>query len=536
MSIHRFLVSFFVVLILLLGGLVAALGILSSLHVEGTEGEQRRFASYKLADELRQSSDDLTRMARLYVTTGDERFADHFNEVLAIRMGKAPRPREYDLVYWDLVTEDGARPRESGEAISLDDLMVEQGFSVEEFRKLTEAREKSDKLVGMENVAMNAVRGRFADDRGGFTRTADPDLDLARSIMFGPDYLREKAQIMTPINEFLQILDRRTNAEVGELRKQMGKVVLGSLGFGFGALLFSLLALLWLRKRVLHPLALVAAATDHVAKGDYEQRVEYESSDELGTLVTAFNAMVEQTRASVEKLKASNDTLEEHRKDLEREKNISESLLLNVLPAVIARRLREGETPIADEFPEVSVMFADLVNFTELAEKLGPFELVKLLNEIFEMFDQRLDEFGLEKIKTIGDCYMVVAGIPEPQADHAKRIGEFALAVRDDFQRFAAGRGLGISLRIGVHSGTAIAGVVGTKKFTYDLWGDVVNVASRIESTGQPGRIHVSEAFMIRLKDTFQFSDHATVELKGKGPMATYFLEGRRYEQSSPLH
>ena len=218
---------------------------------------------------------------------------------------------------------------------------------------------------------------------------------------------------------------------------------------------------------------------------------------------------------------------------MEREKKKSEDLLLNVLPSVIAQRLRDGETTIADEFPEVSVMFADLVNFTELAEELGPHELVRLLNDIFALLDRRLEEWGLEKIKTIGDCYMVVAGIPEPVADHAHRIGEFALAVREDFSRFVAARGLDIKIRVGVHSGTAIAGVVGTKRFAYDLWGDVVNVASRIESTGVAGKIHVSEAFMVRLADTFVFELHGDIDVKGKGIMRTYFLEGRRYDLSA---
>jgi len=536
-SIHRFLISSFVLLIVLLGALFASLMRLAELHDMRTESEHRRYVSYKLADELRQSSDDLTRMARLFVATGEERFAEYFDEILAIRMGKKPRPTEYDLVYWDLVDENGTRPRPNGEAISLDDLMVAQGFTVEEFRKLTEARERSDGLVRMEAIAMNAIRGQFVDDTGRFSRAGDSDPELARTIMFGPEYLSAKAQIMTPINEFLQLLDQRTMAEVDNLRARGRRLMVLSLIISFAALSLSILAIFWLHRRVLRPLGLVSAATKKVAQGEFEHQVDYHSRDEFGNLVTVFNSMVEETRGSVSELQASNRSLEEHRKDLEREKQVSEGLLLNVLPAVIAQRLRDGETTIADEFPEVSVMFADLVDFTTLAEKLGPFELVGLLNDLFEMFDERLDEFELEKIKTIGDCYMVVAGIPVPQVDHAQRIAEFALAVRDDFARFVKERGLKIDLRIGMHSGTAIAGVVGTRKFAYDLWGDVVNVASRIESSGSPGKIHVSDAFMIRVKDSFLFEDHGTVDLKGKDPMHTYYLKKKRYQptQNSSL-
>jgi len=326
------------------------------------------------------------------------------------------------------------------------------------------------------------------------------------------------------------MLQERTAAETSAIRAESRFWIGLALIFSLSTLAICTLGFLWLRRRVLAPLRLLSAATERVTRGDYDEPVGYESRDEIGALVGAFDSMVESTRDSVTGLVASNESLEESRRELEREKQISESLLLNVLPAVIAERLRNGETTIADEFPDVSVMFADLVNFTPLSERLGPFELVKLLNEIFETFDQRLDAYGLEKIKTIGDCYMVVGGVPIPQADHAQRLGDFALAIRDDFEKLARDRDLDIQIRIGLHSGTAIAGVVGTKKFAYDLWGDVVNVASRIESTGSPGRIHVSDGFMVRLKDSFRFEPRGEVELKGKGRMETYFLEGRRYD------
>lgn len=533
MRISRLLLLIFSVLILGLGALFGSLLLLSKTQEEIAASEYRRFASFKLADELRQSSDDLTLMARLYVTTGEQRFADYFREILEIRSGERPRPQDYDLVYWDLVGKDGQRPRPDGTAMSLEDLMFEQGFSLLEFSKLSEAKENSDDLVRLEDIAMNAVRGQFEDGQGGFTRAGAPDLELAQRIMFGENYLEAKASIMEPINEFFVLLDERTKQEVSVLRSRGNQLMVVSLLISVTVFGLSIASIIVLSKKVLWPLSLISAATHHVGQGNYDHHIKHRSKDEVGQLVKAFNAMVDETRSSVSELHQTNDTLQEHKRELEREKKKSEDLLLNVLPSVIAQRLRDGETTIADEFPEVSVMFADLVNFTELAEELGPHELVRLLNDIFALFDRRLEEWGLEKIKTIGDCYMVVAGIPEPVADHAHRIGEFALAVREDFSRFVAARGLDIKIRVGVHSGTAIAGVVGTKRFAYDLWGDVVNVASRIESTGVAGKIHVSEAFMVRLADTFVFELHGDIDVKGKGIMRTYFLEGRRYDLSA---
>jgi class 3 adenylate cyclase len=411
--------------------------------------------------------------------------------------------------------------------------MIEQGFSLQEFSKLEHAEEASDDLAELETIAMNAMQGRFDDGSGRFERHGEPDMERAREIMFGDDYLHAKAAIMQPIHEFLVLLDERTTNEVAQLRASGDKLLIAALMICFFTFVLSVASVFVLRRKVTKPLALVSEATRRVSKGDYDQPIEHQSRDEVGRLVQAFNTMVDSTRRSVSELHDANQALRENQQELEREKQKSEDLLLNVLPSVIAKRLKEGETTIADEFPEVSVMFVDMVGFTQLTEALGPHELVRLLNDIFALFDRRLEDFGLEKIKTIGDCYMVVAGLPEPVANHAHRMGDFAFAIREDFARFVATHGLDVRIRIGIHSGTAIAGVVGTKKFAYDLWGDVVNVASRMESTGVPGRIHVSESFMIRLKDTYEFESHGEIEVKGKGLMRTFFLTGHRYEATS---
>ena len=207
MTINRLLIVFFSLLIILLTATMGCLVWLFNTEVAITASSERRFESYKLADELRQSSDDLTTMARLYVSTGDERFAIQFQEILDIRSGEAARPDNYDRVYWDLVIKDGERPGASGEAVSLENRMIEEGFTTLEFSKLSESQRLSNDLVRLESIAMNAVRGRFDDGTGQFNRAGEPDFELARQLMFGNDYLRAKAAIMEPINEFLALLD-----------------------------------------------------------------------------------------------------------------------------------------------------------------------------------------------------------------------------------------------------------------------------------------------------------------------------------------
>ena len=206
------------------------------------------------------------------------------------------------------------------------------------------------------------------------------------------------------------------------------------------------------------------------------------------------------------------------------EQERSESLLLNVLPASIADRLRDREDVIADGFADVTVMFADLVDFTVRSDGVSPGEVVQELNGLFTVFDELAERHGLEKIKTIGDAYMVAGGIPDPRPDHAEAVALMALAVRDAVSGRHDPGGRPLEVRIGIDTGPVVAGVIGRHKFSYDLWGDTVNTASRMESHGVPGRIQVTERTYRRLKDDFDFEYRGPVEVKGKGEMVTWFL------------
>jgi len=206
----------------------------------------------------------------------------------------------------------------------------------------------------------------------------------------------------------------------------------------------------------------------------------------------------------------------------------SERLLLNILPAAIAQRLKQNTALIADSFPEVTVLFADIVGFTKLAERISASEVVQILNKIFSAFDGLAVSHNLEKIKTIGDAYMVVGGLPVSRPDHAEAIAEMALDMQDEIASFNAENRESFSMRIGIHSGPVVAGVIGANKFVYDLWGDTVNVASRMESHGIPGCIQMSEATYLRLRDKYIFTQRGTIRVKGKGDMTTYLLASRK--------
>lgn len=212
---------------------------------------------------------------------------------------------------------------------------------------------------------------------------------------------------------------------------------------------------------------------------------------------------------------------------LKEEKEKSEKLLLNILPASIADKLKGGATTIADAHPDASVLFADIVGFSDLAHNKSPQEVVSLLNEIFSCFDTLVEKYDLEKIKTIGDEYMVVGGLPLPQTGHLRSTALLAVEMLNTIAQFTNEENRSISLRVGIHAGPVVAGVIGTKKFAYDLWGETVNLASRMESQGLPGKIQVTETVYTALKDQgeFQFTYRGDIGIKGHGRMSTYWLE-----------
>jgi class 3 adenylate cyclase len=248
---------------------------------------------------------------------------------------------------------------------------------------------------------------------------------------------------------------------------------------------------------------------------------------------TLLEGQAAQIQLANTELSEKNAVIELERKELEHSNSLldaaheeSESLLLNILPAPIAHRLKSGERAIADKFDAVTVLFADIVGFTKLSANTTPEELVQDLNAVFGRFDDLAKKYGLEKIKTIGDAYMIAGGLPERSQDHTESVARFALAIQAVIQEesLRTSKGEQVQLRVGIHTGEAVAGVIGTSKFSYDLWGDTVNTASRMESHGEAGKIHVSEEVFATLHGKFVFEERDEIDIKGKGRMKTYFL------------
>ena len=230
--------------------------------------------------------------------------------------------------------------------------------------------------------------------------------------------------------------------------------------------------------------------------------------------------------------KRTEKALHVYSEKLEEAEKETRRLLLNVLPESVADRLKTAPGIIAESFSNVTVLFADIVGFTQLSSQYKPEVIVQILNELFSTFDALVQQHNLEKIKTIGDAYMVVGGAPIPRPDHAPAIAELALGIKDAVAKYNESNRSSYTFRVGINSGPVVAGIIGTKKFSYDLWGDTVNIASRMESHGLPGEIQVSEGTYTLLQDGYVFDDRGEIEIKGKQPMRAYLLKGRREKKS----
>lgn len=240
--------------------------------------------------------------------------------------------------------------------------------------------------------------------------------------------------------------------------------------------------------------------------------------------------VTERKQAQIE-LQQAKELAESALQQLREEQEKSERLLLNILPKPIADRLKDDQITIADSFEEATVLFADIVNFTLFSGQITPPEVVGILNTIFSTFDRLVERYGLEKIKTIGDAYMVVGGLPTPRPEHVEAIADLALDMQAEIANMVLEDGTSFQLCIGIHTGPVVAGVIGTRKFIYDLWGDTVNTASRMESQGLANAIQVTEVVYQRLHDRYRLTKRGTIHIKGKGEMTTYLLCGRESAQ-----
>ncbi len=530
MKLRTFFSIFFLLLVALAGANLA-LGVFLEKALRELEGSHSELqALTTLAEDLVFSSQWQTRFARGYISNNDPRRVEWYNIIEGILNGEIARPKDYNFGYWDLVNGGIIPPPEkkSDGAVSIEDRFLSQNITAPELNKLKEARSYLEKTVAVERAAMHAVDGEFDDGGGAFSRKGKSDRALATKLLFSDEYRKLNGDLTLKISQMQDMIRQRYAATI--LKKQaFGDALFAANSYiNFGLFGLVILSLIFLRNRFSVRASQLMAVVRDIGSGNLAARAPVSGHDEISELATTINTMAENLNVAFDKLEDKIKLSGKALSDLEIERARSEKLLHNILPAAIAARLRGGEETIAEVFPEVTVFFSDIVGFTGLSAKLGPHATVNMLNALFEKFDELVEKHGVEKIKTIGDSYMVVGGVPNRDPLHCQHIADFALEAQAFIISYAEGVPYPLQMRTGIHTGTVAAGVVGRKRFSYDLWGDVVNVASRFESTGQPDKIHVSEAVKVRLHDDYVFLDGGTVELKGKDATRSFFLIGKK--------
>ena len=309
LSIKRIFIAFFAITVVLATLTMLALLRVSSKENEAKQAADSRYQSYLLADELRQSSDDLTRLARTYVVSGDPAYEQQYMDILAIRNGQKPRPKNYERIYWDFVAAGAPVPPSSGQTIALSELMKRAGFTDQEFAKLKEAEANSNELVHTEVIAMNAVKGKFDDGKGGFTREGPPDPDMARRIMHDKAYHQNKAKIMQPVNEFLALLDERTSAEVAAASAAFERAQLLAQALQAMSVIAAVACLLFAYRYIRSGLQQAIDTAECIAGGDLTRNIDSSRSDEIGQLLQAMEHINKGLADMIGNIRSSTDQM-----------------------------------------------------------------------------------------------------------------------------------------------------------------------------------------------------------------------------------
>jgi len=320
-------------------------------------------------------------------------------------------------------------------------------------------------------------------------------------------------QIQKLLDQEATIQQNRLQSDLNNGKGQLSNAQKTSL-IGSLVILLAGLILAWaIGQDIARPIVRLTEVAENIKAGDLNARSGINSHDEIGILSDTFNSMTSNLQNTLESLR------------IEQEK--SENLLLNILPKDIAELLKNEPHTVADHYSDASILFADVVNFTPMSSHMEPIELVELLNKVFSQFDDLVEKYDLEKIKTIGDCYMVASGVPKARPDHAQIITQLSLEMQDIVKQ-SDYFGRKLTFRIGINSGPVVAGVIGRKKFIYDLWGDAVNTASRMESNGAGGLVQVTQDTYELIKDDFKCESRGVINVKGKGELPVWFVHEKK--------
>ena len=391
-----------------------------------------------------------------------------------------------------------------------------QANEAENTQALNAIRSRQDLLTPSQIEGL----GRLESAREAFLLLPEPMFEAVEGPNARTDLFLFRSTAVPLSDRMLELLDTQANfqqellqSELNTGREQLARAQVITIVSAGIVILAGLLVAFAIANDIARPIVRLTEVAETIKSGNLTARSTVTSQDEIGILADTFNSMTASLQYTLDSLR------------IEQEK--SENLLLNILPKDIAELLKKKPDSIAEQYSEASILFADVVNFTPMSSQMKPIELVGLLNQVFSQFDDLVEKYDLEKIKTIGDCYMVASGVPRPRQDHAQVITCLALDMQEIVKK-SDYFGRKLTFRIGINSGPVVAGVIGRKKFIYDLWGDAVNTASRMESNGTGGLVQITQETYNLINEDFICESRGVINVKGKGELPVWFVHGRK--------
>ena len=525
--------SWFIFIPILIAALVE-LSVVTEQHkieIESNKIWAQRHDMIKYVDEMRMTSEFLTRLARRYANMKESRALEWYNQIVDIRDGKIARPPEYNALYWDLAAAGNISPPDikGPKGLPLTELFARASNSKFATQKFIEAKSRSDDLARIERIAFHAMNGEFDDGTEKFKIKGKEDKIFANKILYDKEYEKAKGQIISPLSDITKIIELTSNTDIERLSDIRRSLSRFQFFLTLALLIWTAIGIAYLYFRVVVRLGTLEQEISVINEGDLSLRSKVSGNDEIGKISAAVTGMSNKIRGSYDLVQFQLSEQEKISQELASERRRATKILRNLFPSEIAAKIINDESVDVELIPEASILFARIVDFTSLASNLGPQRSLVILNEFFDRFDSLCEKLNIERIKTQGDCYIAACGIPIRDPRHCQLIAEFALSAQKEVASFTTNNNCNFEIRMGIHTGPITAGVVGKKFFSYEVWGETIDLAARIGETSGAGKIHISESVKIRLNDDFVFENTGEIKTPAMKTVQTYNLLSRKF-------
>ena len=480
---------------------------LYSSSAQMNEVVAKRKVMRSICEELRMEAAALGKFANRYVVTGDKNVLNWYNQIISFRSGAASRPKNYNTYYWDLVSAgliQQSPPDDRSKASTIEQLenKVLSSFVNE---RLIEHFAKSQKVASFEKRALDAFEGKADENLGVFAAGGSPNRDLALKILNDASYVKAKGEAIKPLQEASVIIEKETTSKLVSLKNNSDRLI--NLGLTATGVLFlwMLSCYIYFHVRIMKRIDELGSSAMLPSGESQKSYGPHQDGDELDSVALSINNLSNSLKAEVAKSESMNKKIEGLNSDISMEKHYSMQLLKNIVPESLSERLRDGSLHAFDAYAQASIFMLKIMNIRQLFTNIGAHQCIEIMGDLFDGLDELSDQYNVEKIKTAGDCYIAATGLPISDPLHCQHMAEFAIKAREITGEISENYSVNIDVQIALHTGKVIAGVVGKKMLSFDVWGDAVEACRGYLETAPRNTIHVSHCMYARLSESFVF-------------------------------